>query len=169
MAQQVYVLSCLIIGQQRVKEHDLRLRLFSCKGIESVTAAGILRPNAKLKSSLQLFNHLEITKMGSKVTGAAIIQNNTGLTRDIKRFYLASSICETLAKLLREPDDYSQVFNLAAQALNDLSTTVKTCNEIYTYFYSSLLEILGFGQSDDLVAAFIEYLEFKIPFANEYI
>ena len=185
MAKELSIVNCLVIGQERIKEFDMRLTVFTDVGASRFNATGILRPSAKLRGVLQLFNHVELSTMGHRVMGAHVIKNNTAISRDVNRFYLASSICETLASLLREPDDYTDILALATETLSILADTDASCFRVFIDFYSKLLAILGFDQEiktdDDLGLArareiikhiqdtYIRELEFQIPLVNHFL
>ncbi|MCL2587040.1 MAG: DNA repair protein RecO C-terminal domain-containing protein [Firmicutes bacterium] len=150
MKREISVLNCQILGTERVKEYDLRLTVFSEEGIKRFNAVGVLRPTAKLRGALQLFNETEVTLMGGKITSATVIKNNTAISRDINRYYLASSICETLSGLLKDPDDYTEIYALAGETLANLADTDISCFVLFIEFYSELLALLGFAEKMEL-------------------
>jgi len=188
MLGEVFVTKCLVIGQERAGEHNLRLTLFSEGGIIRATATGILKPTAKLRGALQLFNQVEVTMQGQKITGAHLVQNNTTISRDINRYYLANSICESVVKLLREPTEETlQIYEITRWALAELGNTDTSCYKIFIYFYDLLLSLLGFSIALDfhldnelklsrarelvteLQAAYIESLDFRIPLVSHFL
>ena len=188
MKGEVFVARCLVIGQERVGEHNLRLAIFSESGITRATATGILKPTAKLRGALQLFNQVEVTIQGQKITGAHLVQNNTTISRDINRYYLANSICESVGKLLREPtEETRQIYEITRWALAELAHAETSCYKILIYFYDLLLSLLGFSISLDfnldddlklsrargliteLQTAYADSLEFSIPLVSHFL
>lgn len=185
------IVESIIVGQERAGEYDLRLLVLTPNGTERLSAIGILRPTAKLRGALQLFNHVELTTYGRKITGAHVIRDNTGVSRDINRFYLASSISDTLGRLMRDADECAEIFILANGTLASLSGTDTSCYKLFIHFYYNLLRMLGYsaGEREEdfkdldhielgltrakkmvsvLRLAYAENLEFKIPLAEHF-
>lgn len=168
------VINAIIIRADKHKEFDLRLVIFGDQGLRTVYAIGALRPNAKLKGALQLFNLCELTITGVRVTGAVVLQNGADISRDINRYYLACSICETLHRLSRYSDEHTtpDVFALASASLGLLATGEISYSEVFIHFYHNLLLALGYDVEEGRVNAtsiknaYIIQLDFQIPFAS---
>jgi len=157
----------IVVKTDKVKEADVRVRILTAAGLKTVTAVGALKPNAKLKSAVQLFTIAEFSVIGHKLVGAHVLQTNHNITKDIKRFYLACAICEVVAQC------HGAGFLLTARVLEaldhlgeDHSVTPAACHRgIFTEYFSKLLMELGYDiESDvDLNTAYMRYLDIKIP------
>jgi len=131
-----------IIKSERFKESDLRITALTPHGKTTLYAKGTTKPTSKLKGALQLFNLIEFTTIGQNITGAHIITSNIGITRDINRYNLACYVCQTSSQV---QDHSSETFALLIQTLGLLADTEVSCFKIYIWFYSGLLQNLGFG------------------------
>lgn len=166
----VEILDAIIINSERHKEHNLRLTLFCQTGIRTAYATGALKPTAKLKGALQLFNVCEVGIAKTKITSAHLLQSGTNIARDINRFYLASDICKSLLKLMRdcEPQECLSVFNLTKTAFEFLNNNQTPLHSVFIAYYSKLLKLLGYDSDELSVSAirraFAEHLDFALDF-----
>ncbi|MCL2755950.1 MAG: hypothetical protein FWE45_02750 [Firmicutes bacterium] len=142
--KQSEILNGIILSADKHKEFDLRFIVLSQDRLKITYATGILRPTAKLRGALQLFNECELSMIGSKIMGAHIIQNNVKLTKEIHRFYLANSIADILTKTLRGGSE-DGIYKLVSDTFKILAQTDISIYKIYIAFYSKLLSILGYG------------------------
>jgi DNA repair protein RecO len=162
------VLNGIVIKSEKFGENDLRVWLLCEQGITALVATGALKPAAKLKSALQLFTVGEYTAVGRKITGADVVSNNFGITKNIKNYYLACAICEVLIKVF--PNEYfdesePEIFYLTAETFRALCD--ENCDKRTTFadYFGALLNFLGYSLSEkqDISGAFVQYLDVKIP------
>jgi len=145
MPKQTEIIQAIILKADRHKEFDLRLVILTTDTIKTTYATGALRPTAKLRGALQLFNECEFQIIGTRITNAHITQNNTGVSKEIHRFYSASSISNTLTQILKNEQPTEQIYNLTFESMKLLSTTDISCYKIFVAFYTKLLSQLGYG------------------------
>ena len=162
----VEILKAIILRADRHAEHNLRLSLFTSDGVRIVYAIGALKPTAKLKGALQLFNVVELSLTGTRVTGAHLLQSSMGLTKDIDRLYLMSAISDAVLKLVNEGEDNSTIYDIIVQSQELLSATDTSTTNVFIHFFGGLLAILGYGIEEETVTAikraYIEHLDYNI-------
>jgi len=146
--KKVEILRGIILKTDRHKEFDLRLVVLHAEGLKTLYATGALRPSAKLRGALQLFNECEFSVVGSRVTTALLTQNNTSISKEIHRFYLASSISNSTINILKNETSDDNIYDLVFYSLKTLATTDTSCYKIFIGFYAKLLMILGYGVED---------------------
>ena len=162
----VEIITGVILRADKHKEFDTRLTVLSPIGLHTFYAIGALRPTAKLKGALQLFNSCEFTVIGTKVTGAHVLHNAMGLTRDLNRFYLAGTIAQSVISLSKH-GEIDGMSDITSQAITLLSDSEVACDEIFIWYFSKLITLLGFGEPEQSVSkikqAFLVHLDFVIP------
>ena len=131
----------IILKTQRCRESDIKCYILTTSGVKIYTATGAQKQTAKLKSAIQLFTIAEFTTVGTRITGAHVIQLGSPIARDINRYYLACSICETLLNL-KNTDD--QIMLLTARTMEHLAHTSISAYKIFINFYTKLLVLLGY-------------------------
>ncbi|MCL2570549.1 MAG: DNA repair protein RecO [Firmicutes bacterium] len=143
--------NAIILKTDRHKENDMRLVLLSSDGIGIVYATGALKSTAKLKGALQLFNHCEFTITGARVTGAHVIDNNLGITREIHRFYLAGMISDAVYGAIRNfDDDVSEIFELVIQTYSYMANNETSALKLFIWFFAYLLVLLGYDVEEEI-------------------
>ena len=163
------IYSGLIIKTTRVKEADVRLALLTPDGKRVAVAVGLVRPSAKLKGVLQLFNQVEIETMGTRVTGASIIKDNTALAKDYERYVLACGICEALDKLSViscQSEESQTIYSLVLSAFEALHSPEIEVQKIFIAFYLRLLQAMGYDSEASVGAlrmAYKECLDYELP------
>jgi len=155
----------IVVHAEKVKEADIRVKLLTAQGLQTFTATGAGKANAKLKSAVQLFIIAEFSVIGHKLVSAHILETNHGITKDIKRYYLACAICEVVAQITKYNVQNTNAFLLTIEALEKLNYPVENCRVIFTEYFSKLLKELGYDvESDvDLNTAYARHLDIKIP------
>ena len=148
----------IVVKADKVKEADVRVTLLTAEGLKTCTASGALKAGAKLTSAVQLFTIAEFSIIGSKIVGAHVLQSNHNITKDIKKYYLACAICDVVRRC------EGAGFLLTARALERLSDA-GTPREIYTEYFTALLQELGFDVEPDvdINTSFMRHLDIKIP------
>ena len=150
----------IVVKTDKVKEHDVRVRLLTATGLKTVTATGATKPNAKLKAAVQLFTIAEFSIIGHKLISAYVLETNHGITKDIARYYLACAICEVVAQV------HGAGFLLTIEALEKLNQGGHGGERpVFAEYFSELLKELGYDvESDvDLNTAYAKHLDIKIP------
>jgi|GEM_PF-1151840 len=144
------VVTGIILRADRHKENDLKLVVLTSDVLISVFASGILKPGAKLKGALQLFNIVELTLVGMKVMGAHVVHNSIGLTNEINRFYLAGLISRFLCYIAKETSnqEIEQIYSLTTSVVILLATTQISVYKIFILFFSKLVVILGYNVTE---------------------
>ena len=181
MKQKQEVFKGIILRGDRHKENDLRLTVLTDSGLKTLFATGVLKPTAKLKGALQLFNLVEFTVTGQKVISAHVIHNSIALTKEVNRFYLAGLVSKTLTYLARElsEQEFKSVYALTASTYIILSTTDISCYKIFIFLFGKFLFILGYSieqehniQLDKLMSmdvSEIDSIELTLSSAKSYI
>ena len=151
--KQVETILGIIIRCDKHKEDGLRISLFTADGIKNFYAQGALKPTGKLKGALQLFNVVELTTVGTKITGAHLATSGFGLTKEINRFYLAGGISETLLALFKTYVSDEKIYMATVEAIILLSATNISCYKIYLRFYGGLLKAMGYDLHEESVVS----------------
>jgi len=133
----------IVLKTEQHKDSGVRCYILTPSGMKTAYAAGALGARAKLKSAIQLFTIAEFTFTGSRITGAHVIQLGFGLSRDINRYYLACSICNTLNQVAAHSDITNQLFYLTARTFEALDGTI-SAYKIFINFFTKLLCLLGY-------------------------
>jgi recombinational DNA repair protein (RecF pathway) len=134
----------IIIKTAKAGENDLRLTLFTANGIRYATAKGVLKPKAKMTSSVGLFTVAEFSISGSTVTGIAVLSSPFAISKDINRYYLANTIADSLLHL-EFVERTPEALVLSVNAITELSETTKSCYRIFIEYYSQILVLLGYA------------------------
>ena len=141
-------LAGIIVRVDKHKEFDMRLTMFTPTGIQRLYATGLLRPKAKLRGALQLFNLVEVETAGTRITSASVLSNMGGISKDIHRYYLACSICESVAKLVREGCELIFAWTLLALTMlahaGEGEESAVSCYKIFIAYFAQLLVMLGY-------------------------
>ena len=149
----------VVIKTAKVGESNLRVTLLCAGAIKVFTATGVLKKDAKLKASVQLFTIAEFTTIGHKITGAHVLQFGHAITKDMKRYYLACAICEVVGKC------FGAGFLLTLKAIEQLCADTVDTRALYTQYFTDLLRELGYDIDgrQDINTAFVQHLDIKIP------
>jgi len=155
----------IVVKSEKVGEFDARIKILCPDGLKSFTATGVHKPNAKLKPAIQLFTIGEFNIIGHKITGAHVIHSNHEITRDIKKYYLACSICEVITQL------HGSGFALTAEALNELCNTESEPKKVYAEYFTALLHEMGYDiqENQTINHAYAQNLDIKIPNTTFYL
>ena len=145
---QTQVFLGIVIKTAKVKESNMRVHLLTAEGIKVCEGQGATKPTAKLKAALQLFTIAEFCVLGHRITGAHVLSGGMGITREINRYYLASSICEVLNRL-HISENSGSVFVLTAKALEQLKSTDMSCYKVFINYFTKLLGELGYDIEDN--------------------
>ena len=152
------IVTGIIVNALKVKEFDVRVKILTAEGLKTCTATGALKPNAKLKSAVQIFTVAEFSLVGTRIIGAHVFETNHAITKDIKKYYLACAVCEVVAQC------HGAGFLLTVETIEALKHTV-SLRDTFTKYFSALLLELGYDIEDDvdLNTAYMRYLDIKIP------
>lgn len=147
MTQPQKIITGIIIRIEKVKERDARITITTEDGLEMLYAAGIFAPTAKLKSIIQLFNRAQFTCIGTKITGATIMDNFTEISKQIHRFYLASAWADAVATLCKysEDEEALEIYNHTGALYSMLAFTKTSAYPLFIFNFNRLLEFLGYG------------------------
>lgn len=154
------ILLGIVAKAEKVREHDIRVKLLTAEGLKFFTATGAAKPTAKLKHAIQLFTIAEFSVNGHRITGAHVLQPNHAITKDIKRYYLACAIAEVVAQC------HGAGFLLTVKALDALNHPERgEPRDIFSEYFSALLVELGYDceENEDINSAYIRNLDIKIP------
>jgi recombinational DNA repair protein (RecF pathway) len=139
-----FVVLGIIVKTAKTGENDLRLTIFTEDGIKYVTAKGVLKPKAKMASGVGLFTVAEFSVTGATITGISVLSSPFGISKEINRYYLASSIADSLTHLEfieRNP----KALVLGITAITELTESTKSCYRIFIEYYSQILVLLGYS------------------------
>ena len=150
----------LIIQTEKTGDTSVRVKILTQDGLKSFTATGAQKATAKLKGALQMFTLAEFSIIGHKIVGAHVINAHQNIVADIKRYFLACTICEVIAKL-----QHADVFNLTLAGFDMLSSPDLSTREIFAQYFTELIKILGYDiePDQDINSAFLYHLDIKIP------
>ena len=149
----------IVIKSEKVGDADIRVRILCMDELKMFTLIGAQKANAKLKAAAQIFTIAEFSAVGHKIIGAHVLNSHHMITKDIKRYYLACAICEVIAQC------QGAGFLLTARAFEKLSEPDSSIKELFTEYFTTLLDELGYGMEEDqdINSAYIRNLDIKIP------
>ena len=133
----------IIVKVVRSGDYDARLAVFTASGLKWRTIKGVYRPKAKFAAATGLFTVAELTVSGQAITNVNVLVAPYTLTKDLNRYYLASSIADALLHL-EFVEQAPAALVTAINAITALATTEKSCYPIFLDFYGQILEILGY-------------------------
>jgi len=161
----------IVIHAEKVKEADVKIQILTPEGLQKFTLTGAQKATAKLKSAAQIFTLADYNIQGHKIIGAHVHDQHFNITRDIKRYYLACAICETVSQIYkhsplveRDGAEGDGVFKLTLAAMKSLDDGGNV-REIYADYFTALLRELGYDVLPDqsINHAYLQHLDIKIP------
>jgi DNA repair protein RecO (recombination protein O) len=164
----VYKTEGIIIRRFNSNEFDKLLVVYTREfGKILVKAKSLRKKEAKMKNSLELFNHVQLLLAKGKnidtITGAMIENSFNNLKSHLPSLAAAYYICELLDKLIIGPEQDERIWQLAWKAFNFLEEKPRnseTIKKLLQRFEYNLLSFLGHQQEQKQVSYFdaIQYI-----------
>ncbi|MDD5686651.1 MAG: DNA repair protein RecO [Elusimicrobia bacterium] len=150
----------IVIKKNDFRDYDRVLTLYTSDfGKIKVVAKSVRKSKAKLTSLTELFVVCEFrvflreTADFGKIVGGVIVDSNSLIRYNIKKFYEASYICEVMDALTPARQPNTEKFLLLKESLSIISKSAfnnKDTSNKKDDFVEKLLHLTGFGIKEDV-------------------
>lgn len=147
-----YRSQAFILKKQNLREADQLFTIFSKDfGKLKILARAIRKIKSKLRGNFQLFSLAEIEFIQGKtyktLTDAILINNFSGIKKDLKKLKISHQITDLVDNLIRGQEPDQETWHLLKEIfekLENCSLFIVNCLFLYYYFLWNLLSILGY-------------------------
>lgn len=138
----------IVLGGIDYKEKDMLVSLFTLEeGIISAVFKGVKNPNAKLKSAKEMFSFGDFIISENKtkiVISSDIVDSFYEITKDIKKYYIACAIMDTLKTTLPTGEPNPELFLATLKCLNLLAYQNVNIYNVLNKFLTNIFEGVGY-------------------------
>jgi DNA repair protein RecO (recombination protein O) len=150
-----YTSEGFVLKRMNFAEADRILTVFS-KDLGHITllAKGVRRPKSKKRGHVEIFSLVKFAAVKSHgmdiVTEAEIINDYSGVRKNLKKVALIYYICEVVDKITHDGEKNPAIFELLRNNMERVENT-KRLKELRMEFITEILIILGYWPKDRIM------------------